>query len=200
MNLANRLQCLLHRIITVVNQNIRFVSSAWSIANSATETSLTSTSPNSATAKWNNANSASSRNGVNGKYYFEVLITKYVVGDAQAVRIGVGNLVDRGYLLSSRGGKFQNGSLSSYVNGSTGELNTHLWGLGDVIGVSIQPSATSGSFDIRYYINGSDKGIAFTLSSRELYPYFEGYRASKNSEIGLKIQDVKYLPLGFQIW
>ena len=143
------------------------------------------------------------RSVTTGKYYFEVLVTKYNVGNEQALRIGIDQTSDFLVFLPRGTVVRKENALIPYMQPSVGDAYVGLWGLNDVIGCSIEPSG-DGNTNVRFYINGVDAGLGKNPYKISGVPavsvYVRGYRDSSARDIEIKNQDLKHLPTGFEPW
>lgn len=202
MNLARRLAPIFSHISGGILGAWRFKNlSAWTLSNDNLVARLNS----GATTTWQQLGSTGSlRSSSDGKYYYEVKITKHNVGDSQALRIGISDeSVSNFYLFSPRGVIFHTGGSQAYMESGHGSTSVFKWGVGDVIGCSIEPR-TGGGTNIRFYINGIDAGLSKNpLSIATVRAYIihaRGYRSQSVSDIELAHESMQYLPSGFEPW
>lgn len=200
MNLARRLAPMLS-IKKIEVQNWIFTTvNAWTILDNGKTARLNS----GQIENWQELKSTSNkRSASTGKYYYEVLVSKYNVGDAQAIRIGIIDSNDF-VTFASHGMIIRKANaLIQYMGATAGNPSVHRWGVGDVIGCSIEP-ASGGNTNVRFYINGVDAGynknpfLIKGVGPSEIYA--RGYRNNNTRDIELKNQDLKYLPTGFEPW
>lgn len=200
MNLARRLAPILKFISSTISDWIFISTSAWVVSDAGKTARLNS----GGTAAWQILETNSNKRSVTtGKYYFEITVSKYNVGDEQALRIGFDHesnfllFMPRGVLVK------RSNTLIPYMQSDTGNINTGFWGLNDVIGCSIEPSG-GGNTNVRFYINGIEAGlnkVPYTLSGVEICSIVaRGYRNNDTRDIEVKNQNIKYLPLGFEPW
>ena len=191
---------ILKFISSTISDWIFISTSAWVVSDAGKTARLNSGS----TAAWQILETNSNKRSVTtGKYYFEILVSKYDVGDAQALRIGFNR--DGNFLLFTPRGAVVGSAntMIPYMQTGTGDLNVSLWGLGDVIGCSIEPSG-DGNTNVRFYINGVDAGLnKIPYKSSNNSPasiYVRGYRNNETRDIEVKNQSLRYLPVGFEPW
>ena len=200
MKLARRLMPLFQRASRLVSNWIFVSTSAWVVGDAGKTARLNSGATDSWQALETNSNK---RSVTTGKYYFEVLVTKYNVGDEQALRIGITQISDFLVFLPRGTVVRKENALIPYMQSSVGNTYVGLWGLNDVIGCSIEPSG-DGNTNVRFYINGVDAGLGKNPYKISGVPavsvYVRGYRNSTTRDIEIKNQDLKHLPTGFEPW
>ena len=200
MNLARRLAPILKFISSTISDWIFISTSAWSIGDAGKTARLNT----GYTETWQELKSTSNkRSASTGKYYYEVLVSKYNVGNAQAIRIGIIDSNDFVTFASLGMITRKSNAPIQYMDATVGNPSVHRWGVGDVIGCSIEP-ASGGNTNVRFYINGVDAGYnknPFLIEGvRPSEIYARGYRNNNTRDIELKNQDLKYLPTGFEPW
>ena len=199
MRLAQRLAPILKVISGAISDWIFISSSAWVVGDAGKTARLNTGS----TGTWQILETNSNKRSVTtGKYYFEITVSKYNVGDEQALRIGFDHesnfllFMPRGVLVK------RSNTLIPYMQSDSGNINIGFWGLNDVIGCSIEPSG--GNTNVRFYINGVDAGLnkaPYTLSGVESCSIVaRGYRNNDTRDIEVKNQSLRYLPVGFEPW
>ena len=191
-------------------QNFQFSGSGtrWSFYN-ANKTAIMNKGTTGTAASWEKVlNTAISRGVATGNYYFEFTIDNYIATDFTHVKFGVSS-GSTNYLVLGNGSKTQGtnpyggSSFQAYMESTVQNYNFKKYGLGDVIGCSIEN--VDGNTQVRFYINGVDAGylgaVAFTLAGTpNLLPVASAFRYNASQEIGVSIKQLKYKPAGFEKW
>lgn len=154
-----------------------------------------------ASSVWHKARSVAPRTPDAAGRYFEVTVSSNSSG-ATAIGVapagtpttsdvgGSANAGDGGRLQYFGTGQIrQNGVYSSYGPSFT---------TGDVIGCSVR--AVGANTEIRFYKNGADLGVAFTVATTSFEPHFCAYANTTSEVHTFTLAALQYLPAGFVPW
>ncbi len=150
---------------------------------------------------WWKANSGTTRRASEGSWFYEVTVTDNNPNGTLAIGIAA-----PGSGTTTSGNAGSSGRIQYFNTGQTRNNGTYVnygptFTAGDKIGCSIQPSGSDAL--LRFYKNGVDLGVAYTLSGAgtSFYePHFCLYANQTDSTCILDIAATANLPLGFTVW